>query len=467
MSFQRELVSNFLRVGGLKYSGLIVTFIGSALISRQLTPAEYGVQVTGAIYYGVVMLFLDAGFSMAVIREVDSPVFQRTVRLFVLGVGALLGLLLAAVSYPLAVWYDDGRLAGVLLLYGMVVFLNSLPVVKEAVLSRRQEFGTVARGNLAATVVQVSLTYVMAVLGFSYYALIVPLLLVPVVKMAWFAKRVSLRGQARNWRRLPLQATYGRIRALVSNYTAFRVLAYVASNVDNFYLSRFYDSAALGLYNRAYSFNRLPVTVVTGVISTIQLPMFQRLKEEGRSVKGEFSVYLRLLGCIGFPAVLIFHLFPYAISEWIWGADWREVGVYLYPLSILLPTTLMLNACGNLFIVFRGERLLVYNSIVSTASYIIGATIGITISIKAMIVGIIIGNLLGTLPITMYLGFYRLFGYSVREIIASWWFNYLTVVVLLVCYLFELSLATYTTLAVYSLGSLYYIGRYLKQQYGE
>jgi PST family polysaccharide transporter len=430
-----------------------------------LTPAEYGVQATAVIYYGVVNLFLDAGFSMVIIREGDNPVFQRTVRLFVLIVGAVLGTLLAIAAYPISVWYSDPRLINLLLLYGLCIFLSAIPITKEAILSKREQFKVVAQAALTATVVQVILTYVLALLGFSYYSLVLPLLLVPLVKAALFANKVSLRGQARHWRRLPTRATLTRIRSLVSNYTLFRVLAYAASNVDNLLVSKLYSTSELGLYDRAYRFNRLPIVVVTGVISTIQLPMFQRLKDEGESIRREFSDYIQLLGCVGFPAVLLFHLIPYELSEFIWGEYWRDTGKYLYPLSILLPTTLMLNACGNLFIVFRGERYLVYNSVVSAGAQVIGAVIGIGISVKAMIVGIIVGNLLGSLPITMYLGFYRLFGFSLSGILRVWWFNYAAVVLLLLAYLRQDQSFTFSVLTAYSLGSLTYIGRYLKDHY--
>ena len=465
MSFQREIVNNFVKVGLLKYSGLIVTFVGSALVSRQLTPAEYGIQAIGAIFYGLVAMFLDAGLSLAVIREVDSPLFQRSVRLFALVVGASLGGLLILAAYPITYWYDRPEVFGVLLLYGVCAFLTAIPIVDEAVLSRREQFGFIARTSLLATLVQVVTTYGLALAGFSYYALILPLLLVPLVKFAVYHPRVRLGRANRPWRRLPLRASFRRIRSLVVNLSVFQVLVYASSNVDNLYLSKLHGSADLGLYKRAYDFSRLPLSIVAGVISTIQLPMFERIRQEGQNVKGEFTQYIHLLGGIGFPAVVVFHLFAYDISALIWGEDWREVGRYLYPLSILIPISLMVSACGNLFIVFRGERYLVYNSVVSSVAQIVGASVGILFSIKGMIIGIILGTLFGTLPITMYLGFIKLFGYTRREVLQVWWFNYLTVLALLICYTLEHALATYWVLGGYSLGSLVYIGRYVKQTY--
>ncbi|PPK87991.1 O-antigen/teichoic acid export membrane protein [Neolewinella xylanilytica] len=465
MSFQRQIVNNFLKVGLLKYSGLVVTFAGSALVSRQLDPEEYGVQAIGAIYFGVVTLFLDAGFSLAVIREVDTPAFQRSVRLFALGMGALLGSLLILAAYPIAWWYGMPEITWVLVLYGVCAFLNAIPIVHEAILSRREQFGYIARVALLATVVQVIATYLLARAGFSYYALILPLLAVPLLKYAFYHGKVDLIARGRPWRQLPFRASFRRIRSLMVNLSVFQVLLYVSSNIDNLYLSKLYSTANLGLYNRAYNFNRLPLTIVSGVISTIQLPMFERIRQEGQNVKYEFTQYIHLLGGIAFPAVVIFHLFPYEISAFIWGEDWRQVGAYLYPLSILLPTSLMISAAGNLFIVFRGERFLVYNTAISSLAQIVGASIGVYYSIEGMIVGIILGNLFGSLPVTMYFGFYRLFGYTLWEIFRVWWFNYLMVIGLLSCYISGNAEATYAVLAVYSAGSLYSIGRYVKHNY--
>ena len=465
MSFQREIVSNFLKIGLLKYSGLIVSFVGSALVSRQLTPSEYGIQAIGAIFYGLIAMFLDAGLSLAVIREIDSTLFQRSVRLFAVVTGATLGTLLLLAAYPIAQWYDNPAVFNVLVLYAICALLTALPIVDEAVLTRRENFTLIARTSLFATIVQVVVTYVLALLGFSYYALILPLLIVPLLKFAVYYPKSGLRVIRGRETKLPLRASFRRIRSLVINLSVFQILVYTSSNVDNLYLSKLHGSADLGLYKRAYDFSRLPLSIISGVISTIQLPMFERIRKEGQNVKNEFTQYIHLLGAVGFPAVVIFHLFAYDISALIWGEDWREVGRYLYPLSILIPISLMISACGNLFIVFRGERFLVYNSVVSSMAQIIGASIGILFSIKGMIVGIILATILGTLPITMYLGFIKLFGYGWREILQVWWFNYLTVVVLLVCYVYQLPTVTYVALSVYSLGSLAYISRYVKDNY--
>ncbi len=444
---------------------MLLAFVGSAFISRQITPAEYGIQVTGAIYYGIAQIFLDAGISMAVIREADNVDFQRSMRLLSLGVSAGLALLLLLLSYPIAQWYGQPELLGVLALYAACLLLSGLPLVHEAVLSKREQFRLVASTNLWASLLQIVLTYVLAVLGFSFWSLIWPLLLVPVVKYFSFRRQLALPLGAKSLKTLPIRATYQKIRLLVANMTLFKVLVYAASNIDNLYLSKLQGSNSLALYNRAYTFNRLPVNIISGVINTIQLPMFQRLKDEGKEVRSEFADYLQLLGAFGFPAVVIFHLFGYELSELIWGANWRMVGDFLYPLSIILPTAIMLNACGTMFILYQGERQLVYNSIISAAAQIIGASIGILFSIKGMIIGLILGNLLGSLPITMYLGFYKLFGYSVQRIFRIWAFNYSLVLGLLLAYWLQDTRLKYAVLLLYSLGSVFLIVRYYRRYF--
>ncbi len=444
---------------------MLLAFIGSAFISRQITPAEYNIQVTGAIYYGIAQIFLDAGISMALIREADNIDFQRSMRLLALLVSAGLATLLLIVSYPIAQWYGQPALLGVLALYAVCLLLSGLPLVHEAVLSKREQFRLVASTNLWASLLQIVLTYILAVAGFSFWALIWPLLLVPVVKYYRFRRQLRLPLHKNTLRELPMRATYQKIKQLVANMTLFKVLVYAASNIDNLYLSKLEGSNSLALYNRAYTFNRLPVNIISGVINTIQLPMFQRLKDEGQEIRSEFADYLQLLGALGFPAVVVFHLFGYEISEFIWGANWRMVGDFLYPLSIILPTAIMLNACGTMFILYQGERQLVYNSIISAAAQIIGASVGIFFSIKGMIIGLIIGNLLGSLPITMYLGFYRLFGYSVQRIFRIWAFNYGLVLGLLLAYWLQDTRLQYAVLLLYSLGSIFLMVRYYRRYF--
>lgn len=462
-SFQREIVTNFFNVGFLKYSGAIFMFAGTIFISRELSPEEYGVYATATIYYGFMQLFLDSGMMMSVVREPDDRGYQQSLWIFSLLIGLFLGGVMCLMAYPLSLWYQRPYLFSVFVFYGLVLFLESLPVVYEGVLSKYQSFKFIAIVGLIATVVQVGLTYLLALQKYSYWSLLAPLALVPLIKYVAYAAKVSLN--LNSVRTLPFRKSFDTLKGLFMSMTASRLLSYASRNTDNFILSKI-DENILGLYNRAFTFARFPVTIITGVVSSVQLPMFQLLYDKGGDIKKEYISYVHLLGGIGFPVVLMLHLVPFELSELLWGGDWRDVGTYLKPLSILIPTTMILNSTSSMFILFRAEKRLVYNSIISASALILGAVIGSFFSVKGIIVGVIVGNLLGSLPITMYLGFYKTFRFTFVEILWTWWFYYLIVLLLLACYVFELPLIEQLVLATYTIGSIYYMARYYKENYG-
>ncbi|MGK0488819.1 MAG: PST family polysaccharide transporter [Candidatus Endobugula sp.] len=463
MSFQRQIVKNFATVGGLKYSGLIVSFFGQAYISRLISPSEYGVQAIVLIYYGVISVFLDAGISMALIREEESVDYHRGMMGLSLMIGGGLTLVIVLAAPFLGWLYNNPDITLLSIVYGGILLVNSLELPLGAILSKRQDFRFIAIVGVFSTVFSVVFTYFLARSGFSYWSLVWPIFVATFFR--FFLYQIKIETSVVGVTISQIKLAYSRSISLVKNITLFRLLSYTSRNADNFYVSILDNTSALGFYDRAFSFVRLPVGMLTGVLSTIQLPMFQSLVDKGEEhrVKKEFRLNLQLLGAIGAPFVVLFHLVPHKISSLIWGEMWVSVGDFLLPLSILLPTTLMLNACGNMFVLFKAEKRLLNNSLISASSLIAGASAGAFFSIESMIVGVIIGSLLGSLPITMYLGCVKTFGFSRNEVLKSWAFNYLIVVLLLMCFLFEsLNEITNIVLLVYGTVSFLVLLKYAR-----
>ena len=67
MSLKKELVSGTVYMAIAKYSGMVMTILISAILSRLLTPENYGVAALATVMLALFNLFADIGIGPAVI----------------------------------------------------------------------------------------------------------------------------------------------------------------------------------------------------------------------------------------------------------------------------------------------------------------------------------------------------------------------------------------------------------------
>ena len=69
MSLKKELVSGTVYMAIAKYSGMVMTILISAILSRLLTPENYGVVALATVMLALFNLFADIGIGPAVIQN--------------------------------------------------------------------------------------------------------------------------------------------------------------------------------------------------------------------------------------------------------------------------------------------------------------------------------------------------------------------------------------------------------------
>jgi O-antigen/teichoic acid export membrane protein len=287
-------------------------------------------------------------------------------------------------------------------------------------------------------------------MNFSYWALVIPSIVSALITFLAYSSRLKVSLLAPDWS--SIRETLKTSKELITNVSGYRVLVYCVRNFDNIVVSKIFGLKILGLYSRAFNMAALPVQIITGVSNDIQYSMLADLKKHGEErVRQEFAQFLRLLGIIGFPVVMVFQIWGHEFSRFVWGRNWNDVGDYLSPLSILIPTNLILYSVSAIFLLERKEKLLFRNSLISAFGIMSGILIGSFISLKGVIVGLLLGNLFFTIPITGYNVLYKVMKYPIGQIIRVWGINWLIAVLLTAAFIFNLQLLKLIVIGCYGL----------------
>ena len=156
-----------------RWSVRLSTLVSFILLSRLLTPAQFGVVALAMVFITLVTVVTDAGFSLYLVH-VDRLTSRLTSTAFwiSLGMGLTLGGLLAGVAWPLAAVLEEPLLRQVLPVLSVAIVLASLSSVPAALLNREMEFRAIAVRQVSSTLVSVVVAVALAFAGAGVWALV-------------------------------------------------------------------------------------------------------------------------------------------------------------------------------------------------------------------------------------------------------------------------------------------------------
>jgi len=318
---------------GYQVGKQLLSVTETAILSRLILPADSGLINMVVIVTGFISLFNDLGLSAATIQREQLEQRQVSTLFWInLGMGALLGLITAALAPVLAWFYGEPRLLGVTAAIAVGFVFGGLTVQHRALLKRQMRFDALVKIDLAATIIGTIVTLGAAAAlppDQRYWALVAGLLVQGPVEIVglWLLCRWRPNLPAWDSGVLPMLAFGG-------NLTGYRTINYFARNLDNLLIGKFYGPASLGLYAKAYGLLLLPLRRVSDPFTAVAMPALSRLNADPPRYR-EF--YLRLTGIICLLTVPLL-AFMIGAADWIIGVvlapEWAGVSLLFALLAI-------------------------------------------------------------------------------------------------------------------------------------
>ena len=418
MSFKKKFYKNVAVVGGFSILSTIISFLSTIITSRLLTPEEYGFVAMIMVFISFANLFSDAGISFSIIRSDYHYTFQRAISNLSFYIGIVLFILLSALSYPIALFYGDMKFILPTIIAASTFIFKSQAIIPYAILSKELKFNYIGMVTFLSTLFSISLTIIMAAFGFSYWAIILP----QVLMVIFSATLLNIK--AKFWFRFyPLvyvKAGFIRSKKLLWNLSAFNFINYWSRNADNLIVGKFFGKYEIGIYGRAYKMLTYPLTLFQSLFGNVMLPSLKRLQQEKGDVQREFLNILGVISIINLPIAGVFLLIPSTFVKILWGNKWVDVGNLLPIIGILVLLQTLNSVTGHLYLLFNHEKYLfrtgLYSSIVSVSSILAGAFFSpwhilFFYSMSVAFFG---------LPLNFYYGFYKSFGYRIDQILKFW-----------------------------------------------
>jgi PST family polysaccharide transporter len=337
----RGVLWSFLEFGG----GEGISFAVFLVLARLVAPEDFGVVSLAGVFVALVQVFLNQGFSDAVIQREEltrdhcSTAFWSNVAIAcVFLVATLLGadLLAAAFGQP--------QLAPVLRWLSLVFVSTSLISIHQAVFKRELQFFSFAMRALVGITAGGAAGIVMALSGYGVWSLVGQQLVNGAASILVIWTTSAWRPQLRFSRRC-----FQDMAKFSGNVIGSNLVAFFYKRLDVFLIGFFFSAELLGYY---YLVMRLITTMGLLTLSTVQsivMPVLSRLQNDAHRFREVFATTIQLVHSVWLPVVLGIGLVASPAIGILFGAKWQP--------SVPIMEIVSLNAFTAVFSFFSGPVL--------------------------------------------------------------------------------------------------------------
>lgn len=461
MSFKKSLLKNIITLGGYNYTTQIAIFLSSIVLSRLLMPDEYGFVALITVFTGFITVFADAGLSFAIIRSDYGLTYHKAISNLSFYIGMLLFIITFLLAFPIGYFYDDPALVLPTMVMSTIFIFGAFKIVPNAILTKHLDFNYIGKARLISNVICILLMILFAFLGFSYWSLIIPNILLHIIQYVFYDYKVRLGFKFHKLSYTVI--AYRKTKSLITNLSSFNLINYWSRNADKLIIGKVYSSYDLGIYNRAFRMLQLAHSLISGLFGTVLYPSLKKLKSEGGNVNDEYRNILGIISIINFPIAAILILIPNLFVRVLWGNDWILVADLLPYFGVLIIFQTLITTTGHIFILLEREKTFMQIGVVSAIIMVISVVIGAFFSVKMIAITYTTGYLLINVPLYLYYGFYKTFGFTFSHILKFWAPKLLFGFSFLIAEFTDLNILKYILALLYAIHLIYLQGNDLKK----
>src|ERR1700739_1188706 len=316
--------------------------VGSLMVlARLLDPKDFGLVGMVTAFTGVLTLFRDFGLSSATVQRVEVTDDQVSTLFWINSlVGAILWLLLVAISPLIAAFYREPRLLWVTIVLAVGFFFNAVGVQHSAMLQRQMRFTALAIIDFIALLSGITVAIGMALFGFKYWSLVAMTTVTPLVtSICLWLTTGWIPGAPRRRVGVHSMMRFG------GTITLNGLVVYGAYNLEKVLLGRFWGAETVGIYGRAYQLINIPTDNLNSAVGEVAFSVLARVQSDAARLRSYFLKGYSLVLALTVPVTIACALFGSDLISVVLGPKWKDA----VPIFRLLAPTILMFAMMNPF----------------------------------------------------------------------------------------------------------------------
>lgn len=342
---RNEFVSGVLFTAVAKYSSIIVSLVVVAILSRLLSPEDFGVITIATVILSFFAIFSDLGIAPAIVQNKDltkndlNQIFTLTIYL-----GLFVSLFFFAISPLVTKFYNVETLLNICKLLSINLLFSALNIVPNAILLKAKRFKFIAVRTVLVQAIIGAIAVVAALSGFGIYSLLItPIgssIVIFIINYLQNPLFLKLKIQRESIRKISSYSTYQFL---------FSVINYFSRNIDNLLIGRYIGVVALGFYDKSYRLMMLPLSNVAHVVTPVMHPIFSEHQQDREYIFNAYLKLLNILSYVGFPLSVFLYFEASNLIVVVFGNQWVESVPVFEILAISVAPQLLTSTLGSIF----------------------------------------------------------------------------------------------------------------------
>ncbi|HZG40548.1 MAG TPA: lipopolysaccharide biosynthesis protein [Nodosilinea sp.] len=381
---------------------LVIGVVGTMVLARLLVPADFGLLAMVQPLLGMVDSLSNLGLETATVQRQDlnqeqaSAIFWLSLKINAVIVGGMMlfGPLLSR-------FYSQPELTNIVLCLVIGATSLCLSFQHMSLLKRQMRFELLTTIEVVALGLSTGVAIATAWLGLGYWALVLQLATLQVIKSTAYWIFCDWRPQ-RPGKFFQVKADLRSTLSYGMYLTGFRFISRVGTKMDRVLLGYIGGPSALGFYSMAYQWAYFPFWQIYYPLFDVAVSSFSRSLSEPERYRLYCRRGLMLIFAVCMPALAFLFVTAYDFTLFMLGEQWLDIVPMFRVLTVAVFVGAMYRVTKWIY-VSAGETQHQFRwSLIHTPIMIMAVAIGVQWGAFGVAVGYTVGMVLLSYPSVVY-----------------------------------------------------------------
>ena len=343
----------------------IISPITNMILARILMPEEFGVVATVTMIVTFADIFTDAGFQKYVVQHQFKTKEDEDLSTCVafwtnISFSVLLWFLIFIFSSQLAAGVGNPGLGNVIYIGALILPLTSFSSIQVALFRKHLNFKGISYARIAVKIVPLVVTVPCALLGFSYWALIIG----NIVGELCNAVLLTLLS---DWKP-KFKYSFAKLQEMIA-FCGWSLLesisAWLVSNIGIFVIGRMFNDYYLGVYRTSTTMVTQITSIISGATISVLFAALSQLQDDTNEYQNIYYKFLRCIGIFVVPLGVGILIYRDVVTNILLGSQWGDAHLLIGLWGFILCESVIFHDMSGTITLSKGKpKLLFANNLV-------------------------------------------------------------------------------------------------------
>ncbi|MFA5014773.1 MAG: lipopolysaccharide biosynthesis protein [Actinomycetota bacterium] len=295
-----------------------ISFIGTAVLARMLSPRDFGLIGMAVLVTGIVDLFGNFGLGAALVQKSKIDIEDLNTFFWSSIFISILLILLAVILAPFAaLFFKEGAVKWIVVFLSFNFFITAFSSVQSTLLYKNIQLKNIAIVEIASRAARVLIMLVCAVIGLSFWSIVIGMIAERILKTLLFCFSIK-------WKPILLfsKDKFRELFRFGRNIYGEGFLGYLSRNMDFIITGKLLGAILLGFYQFSFNLPYLVQAYVQDGIAPVAFPVFSKVNyDRERVARGMFKA-VKFISIIIFPLMVLLSFSADDFITIVYGAKW-------------------------------------------------------------------------------------------------------------------------------------------------